>query len=84
MTRDNLNLSDGYKSSNIDPSDFATAASCKQIRHPADMTEREWDVVVKNNILTNGHVVDPSGITYIARHAGAEHSRASWLLADPS
>ncbi|KAI2470629.1 hypothetical protein F4781DRAFT_170839 [Annulohypoxylon bovei var. microspora] len=50
-------LSDGWNKSSLSGDQFAAGAGNITI-HPADMTEKEWEVVVKNNILTHAYRID--------------------------
>jgi hypothetical protein len=45
--------------------------------HPADLTHKEWDVVIKNNCLVHGFVVDAKAkhIT-VARRPGERLPKA--------
>ncbi|OTB01854.1 hypothetical protein M426DRAFT_323087 [Hypoxylon sp. CI-4A] len=52
-------LSEGWNKSSLSGDQFAGSAGNITI-HPADMTEKEWEVVVKNNILTHAYRIDTS------------------------
>ncbi|KAI8963971.1 hypothetical protein F5Y11DRAFT_346038 [Daldinia sp. FL1419] len=38
-------------------------------KHPADMTEKEWEVVVKNDILTHAYRIDTNARSAVRRPA---------------
>ncbi|KAI1443904.1 hypothetical protein F5Y02DRAFT_409289 [Annulohypoxylon stygium] len=60
-------LPDGWNKSNLSGDQFAASAGNITI-HPADMTEKEWEVVVKNNILTHAYRIDTTArSTVVAR-----------------
>ncbi|KAI1772353.1 hypothetical protein F4818DRAFT_425689 [Hypoxylon cercidicola] len=58
---------DGWNKSSLSGDQFAATAGTITI-HPADMTEKEWEVVVKNNILTHAYRIDTTArSTVVAR-----------------
>ncbi|OJD31466.1 membrane attack complex component perforin [Diplodia corticola] len=57
--RDDVAISEARKAAaSLAARDYAAASANGDALHPADLTHKEWDVVVKNNYLVHGYVVD--------------------------
>ncbi|KAK4148994.1 hypothetical protein C8A00DRAFT_19271, partial [Chaetomidium leptoderma] len=74
--RDSAQLPSGWNTGTLSPGQYAAVIGQGEPTHPADMTEKEWGIVVENNTLMHAYRIDFStNTTSVARRPAFQLKR---------